>query len=156
MGDHASRHQSRMTDVSEQLIQSQRVAKYALAATTGDETAFARMSQSKRAFSSILKKQMSDFGNGAGSGKSPESLAVVNLDKTWNGFRPNIDAVLEGQVLIMAMAESTSLMSEVMPQLMEHTQDVTNTLVKQGASSTQVKLASNQSVLGQRIVNSLN
>jgi len=156
VGDQANRHQARMTDVSEQLIQSQRVAKYALAATTGDDTAFSRMSQSKKAFSSILKKQMNDFGNGAGSGKSPESQAVVHLDKTWNGFRPNIDAVLEGQVLIMAMAESTSLMSEVMPQLMEHTQDVTNTLVKQGASSAQVKLASNQSVLGQRIVNSLN
>ena len=152
VGEQASRHQSRMTDVSEQLIQSQRIAKYALAATTGDDAAFGKMAKSKQAFSGILKKQKTDFG----PGESPESRAMANLDKNWNGFRSNIDAVLEGRVLISAMAESTSLMSEVMPQLMEHTQDVTNTLVKQGASSKQVKLASNQSVLGQRIVNSMN
>jgi twitching motility protein PilJ len=156
VGEQASRHQSRMTDVSEQLIQSQRIAKYALAATTGDNAAFGKMAKSEKAFSGILKKQMADFGDGSVSGESPESQALANLDNNWNGFRSNIDAVLEGQVLITAMAESTSLMSEVMPQLMEHTQDVTNTLVKLGSSPKQVKLASNQSVLGQRIVNSLN
>jgi len=40
--------------------------------------------------------------------------------------------------------------------LMEHTQDIANILVKKGASARQVRLASQQAVLGQRIVNSLN
>ena len=153
VGDQASRHQSRMTDVSEQLVLSQQIAKYALAATTGDVAAFDKMGDSRNTFNNILEKQLADFGD---AGDTPESLALVNLDNHWHGFHYNIDAVLQGQVLIMAMTESTSLMSEVMPQLMEHTQDVTNTLVKQGASSKQVKHASNQSVLAQRIVNSMN
>jgi twitching motility protein PilJ len=156
VGEQASKHQSRMADVSEQLILSQQIAKYALAATTGDTAAFGKMDKSKNAFSRLLQKQMDDFGNSAGTGGTEEGMALANLDTRWRGFRSNIDAVVEGQVLIMATVESTSLMAEVMPQLMEHTQDVTNTLVKQGASSTQVKLASSQSVLGQRIVNSLN
>lgn len=156
VGDQASRHQSRMADVSEQLVLSQQIAKYALAATTGDVAAFDKMGYSRNTFNNILEKQLADFGDAGDAGDTPESLALVNLDNHWHGFHYNIDAVLQGQVLIMAMTESTSLMSEVMPQLMEHTQDVTNTLVKQGASSKQVKLASNQSVLAQRIVNSMN
>jgi twitching motility protein PilJ len=64
--------------------------------------------------------------------------------------------VLDGQFLILAMTEATGLMNEVMPQLMEHTQDIVDTLVKDGASAEQVSLASRQAVLGQRIVNSLN
>jgi len=156
VGEQASTHQSRMTEVSEQLVLSQRIAKYALAAATGDTNAFEKMGKSKSAFGGILERQMRDFGDVSGQGGTDESVALTNLENHWLGFRHNIDAVLEGQVLIMAMAESTALMSEVMPQLMEHTQDVTNTLVKEGASSEQVKLASTQSVLGQRIVNSLN
>ena len=153
VGDQASRHQSRMTDVSEQLVLSQQIAKYALAATTGDVAAFDRMSDSRNTFNNILEKQLADIGD---AGDTPDSLALVNLDNHWHGFHYNIDAVLQGQILILAMTESTSLMSEVMPQLMEHTQDVSNTLIKQGASSQQVKLASTQSVLAQRIVNSMN
>jgi twitching motility protein PilJ len=47
-------------------------------------------------------------------------------------------------------------MGEVMPQLMEHTQGIVNELMKSDASAKQVRLASQQAVLGQRIVNSLN
>jgi twitching motility protein PilJ len=64
--------------------------------------------------------------------------------------------VLDGKFLIMAMAESTTVVNEVMPQLNEHTQDIVDTLVKEGASASQVSLASRQMVLSQRIVNSLN
>jgi twitching motility protein PilJ len=43
-----------------------------------------------------------------------------------------------------------------MPQLLGHTQDIVDILVKNGASVEQVRLASHQAVLVQRIVNSLN
>ena len=154
--DQTATDQSRIADVSEQLVLSQQMAKYALAAITGDTNSFEKMGKSRDTFSSILDKQMADYGDGSGASASLESAALVTLDNRWHGFRYNINAVLDGQFLIMAMAESTTLMSEVMPQLMEHTQDVVDILVKQGATSRQVKLAANQAVLGQRIVNSLN
>ena len=156
VGKQVEQDQARQADVGEQLVLSQRIAKYALAATTGDSDAFNKMETSKNEFGQILGKQMSEFGESTGESKTPESAALIKLDNRWSGFRYNIDAVLEGQFLIMAMTEATSLMSEIMPQLMEHTQGIVNELMKTDASAEQVRLASQQAVLGQRIVNSLN
>ncbi|MFW2439652.1 MAG: methyl-accepting chemotaxis protein [Arenicellales bacterium] len=148
--------QARLADVGEQLVLSQRIAKYALSSSTGDIGSFARLESSKNNFSAILDAQMSDYGDGTGLSETAENMALINLDNRWSGFRYNIDEVLEGQILIMAMAEATSLMNEVMPQLMEHTNGIVDELMKNGASAAQVRLATEQSVLGQRIVNSLN
>ena len=148
--------QSRLSDVGEQLVLSQRIAKYALSSTTGDMDAFTRLETSKNKFSSMLDAQMTDYGDGTGVSETPENLALINMDNRWSGFRYSIDEVLEGQFLIMAMAEATSLLNEVMPQLMEHTNGIVDELMKDGASAKQVRLATEQAVLGQRIVNSLN
>ena len=148
--------QARLADVGEQLVLSQRIAKYALSSSTGDTDSFARLEASKNKFSAILDTQMSDYGDTSGLNESHESMALINLDNRWSGFRNNIDEVLEGQFLIMAMSEATSLMNEVMPQLMEHTNAIVDELMKDGASAAQVRLATEQAVLGQRIVNSLN
>jgi twitching motility protein PilJ len=156
VGEQASTDQMRLANVNEELVLSQQVAKFALAATSGNTEAFASMKKSKNRFTEILDQQMKDFGDPTGAGDSPDSLALVNLDNRWSGFRHNIDAVLDGQFLILAMAEATKLMNEVMPQMMDLNQDVVDTLVKQGASATQVSLAARQAMLGQRIVNSLN
>ena len=156
VGKQVELDQARLADVGEQLVLSQRVAKYALAATTGDSDAFSKMESSKNEFTTILDQQMSDFGDSSGESGTPESMALINLENRWSGFRYNINEVLEGQFLIIAMTEATSLMSEVMPQLMEHTQGIVNELMKSDASAEQVRLASQQAVLGQRIVNSLN
>lgn len=156
VGKQAEKDQIRQADVGEQLVLSQRLAKYALAATSGDVEAFESMSKSKQRFTEIMEKQIGDYGGKLGESDVPESIALTDLHNIWSGFRYSIDAVLDGQFLIMAMAEATNLMSEVMPQLMEHTQDIADTLVRSGADAEQVRLASQQAVLGQRIVNSLN
>jgi twitching motility protein PilJ len=156
VGHQAGIDQARLADVGEQLVLSQRIAKYALSSTTGDMDAFTSLELSKNKFSAILEAQMSDYGDGTAVSETPENLALINLDNRWSGFRYNIDEVLEGQILIMAMAEATSLMNEAMPQLMEHTRGIVDELMKDGASAEQVRLATKQAVLGQRIVNSLN
>jgi twitching motility protein PilJ len=156
VGKQATIDQVRLADVAEELVLSQRIAKYALAATRGDTDAFDRMQASKQEFSSILDKQKASFGSAATNDPAPEQQALGSLAERWGGFRSNIDEVLEGRVLILATAEATRLVNEVMPQLMEHTQDVVDELVKNGDSARQVRLAMQQAVLGQRIVNSLN
>jgi twitching motility protein PilJ len=148
--------QTRLADVGEQLVLSQRIAKYALSATTGETDAFARLETSKNKFSAILDTQMADYGDGTGMSDTAENLALVDLDNRWSGFRNNIDKVLEGQFLITAMAEATNLMNELMPQLMEHTSGIVDELMKNGASAAEVRLATEQAVRVQRIVNSLN
>jgi twitching motility protein PilJ len=152
VGKHVSVDQSRLADVSEQLVLSQQVAKFALAATSGDSEAFSSMEKSRNRFNQIIDEQVRDFG----AGNSAEGKALADLENRWKGFRANIDTVLDGQFLILAMTEASNLMNEVMPQLMEHTQAIVDTLVKEGAGAEQVSLASRQAVLGQRIVNSLN
>jgi len=156
VGHQVETDQAWLSDVGEQLVLSQRIAKYALSSSTGDTDSFAKLESSKNKFSEILDKQMSDYGDGTELSETPQSLALINLDNRWSGFRYNIDEVLEGQFLIMAMSEATSLMNEVMPQLMEHTSGIVDELMKNGASAAQVRLATEQAVLGQRIVNSLN
>jgi twitching motility protein PilJ len=156
VGRQAGADQSRQASVGEQLVLSQQIAKFALAATTGDTEAFSGMEKSRDHFTRIIDDQVKDFGDGAGAGATPEKSALTSLAQQWSGFRNNIDAVLGGRFLILAMTEATLLMNEVMPQMMEHTQAIVDTLVKEGASAEQVSLASHQAVLGQRIVNSLN
>jgi twitching motility protein PilJ len=156
VGHQVETDQAWLSDVGEQLVLSQRIAKYALSSSTGDTDSFAKLESSKNKFSEILDKQMSDYGDDTELSETPQSLALINLDNRWSGFRYNIDEVLEGQFLIMAMSEATSLMNEVMPQLMEHTSGIVDELMKNGASAAQVRLATEQAVLGQRIVNSLN
>jgi twitching motility protein PilJ len=148
--------QARFADASEQMVLSQSLAKYALAATTGDTDAFAELEKSRDRFTAIIDAQINDFGEASGKTGTPEFHALIDLDNRWRGFRYNINEVLEGQFLIMAITETTSLMNEAMPQLMEHTQGIADILVKNGASARQVRLASQQAVLVQRIVNSLN
>jgi twitching motility protein PilJ len=156
VGKQAENSQARLADVGEQMVLSQRVAKYALAASAGDVDAFGKMEAFKNEFTRILDRQKSDYGAGSPAANAAASQALTELDNRWRGFRYNIDEVLQGQFLIMAMTEATTLLNEVMPQLMGHTQDIVEILVKNGASVEQVRLASRQAVLVQRIVNSLN
>jgi twitching motility protein PilJ len=156
VGKQAESGQARLADVGEQMVLSQRVAKYALAASAGDVDAFGKMESFKNEFTRILDRQQSDYGAGAPAGDPAASEALAELEQRWRGFRYNIDEVLQGQFLIMAMTEATTLLNEVMPQLMGHTQDIVEILVNNGADVEQVRLASRQAVLVQRIVNSLN
>jgi twitching motility protein PilJ len=156
VGSQVETDRARFADASEQMVLSQSLAKYALAATSGDSDAFAKLETSRDRFTAIIDTQMNDLGEVSGNTDTPEFHALIDVENRWRGFRYNIDEVLEGQFLILAIAEATSLMNEAMPQLMEHTQDIADILVKNGASSRQVRLASQQAVLGQRIVNSLN
>ncbi|MCK5308338.1 MAG: hypothetical protein KAJ73_06975, partial [Zetaproteobacteria bacterium] len=156
VGNQVEITQARFADASEQMVLSQSLAKYALAATTGDTDAFAELEKSRDRFTAIIDAQMKDFGEASGKTGTPEFHALIDLDNRWRGFRYNINEALEGQFLIMAITEATSLMNEAMPQLMEHTQGIADTLAKNGASARQVRLASQQAVLVQRIVNSLN
>ena len=156
VGNQVEVGQARFADASEQMVLSQSLAKYALAAATGDTDAFAQLEASRDRFAEIIETQMSDFGETSGKTETSEFNAHGDLDNRWRGFLDNINEVLEGRFLVLATAEATSLMNEAMPQLMEHTEDIANTLVKSGASAEQVRLASKQAVLGQRIVNSLN
>ena len=66
VGSQVEIDQARFADASEQMVLSQSLAKYALAATTGDTDAFAKLETSRDRFTAIIDAQMNDFGETSG------------------------------------------------------------------------------------------
>jgi twitching motility protein PilJ len=141
----------------EQQVLSQRIAKYALEASSGNEAAFDQVIKYRERFSQTLD-YMRD-GN-AETGLPPTSGdALAALDDAaakWNSFRTSVDTVLNGKQLVLSVKETAGVINEFMPQLLSHYEDVVRILVKKGAGQDQVRIASRQLMLSQRIVNNLN
>lgn len=148
--------QQRLASTGEQKVLSQRIAKYTLAAAAGDYEAFEQLKQSKQRFDTILKGQLDGLETENTAADAAEYTAYSELDNVWRGFRYSVDEVLDGQILVLTVAEAASVTRNIMPELMQHTSGITDALVKNGASASQVMQASNLSVLGQRIVNNIN
>jgi twitching motility protein PilJ len=148
--------QQRLASTGEQKVLSQRIAKYTLAAATGDYEAFEQLKQSKQRFDVILEGQLDGLEAEKTAADATEYTAYSELENVWRGFRYSVDEVLDGQILVLTVAEAASVTRDIMPELMQHTRGITDALVKNGASASQVMQASNLSVLGQRIVNNIN
>ncbi len=148
--------QQRLASTGEQKVLSQRIAKYTLAASAGDYEAFEQLKQSRQRFDTILSGQHAGLETEKTAADAPEYAAFNRLDDVWRGFRHSVDEVLDGQILVLTVAEAASVTRDIMPELMQHTRGVADSLVKNDASAKQVMQASNLSVLGQRIVNNIN
>ena len=148
--------QERLANTGEQKVLSQRIAKYSLAASAGDYQAFEALERSKQRFADILIEQAAGLEAGKTAADAPEYQAYNELENIWRGFRYSVDEVLDGQILVLTVAEAASVTRDIMPELMQHTRGTAEALVKNGAGSRQVMQASNLSVLGQRIVNNIN
>jgi twitching motility protein PilJ len=155
VGNQAETDQRNLEAIGEQQVLSQRIAKYALAASTGDSAAFDQLALTKNRFVSILAAQRAEFAPGAGLKGGPLVEAFVAFEKSWDGISRDINAVITGKDLLLAVAGTAKVMNEVMPALLENTEGVVDTLVENGASVSQVSLASRLSVIGQRIVNNI-
>jgi twitching motility protein PilJ len=155
VGNQAENDQRNLESIGEQQVLSQRIAKYALAASTGDSAAFDRLALTKERFATILTKQRAEFTPGAGANGSPLVGAFHAFETIWDGISRDIDEVINGKELLLAMAGTEKVMKEAMPALLENTEEVVGILVENGASASQVGLASRQSVLGQRIMNNI-
>ena len=155
VGNQAETDQRNLEAIGEQQVLSQRIAKYALAASTGDSAAFDQLALTKNRFVSILAAQRAEFAPGAGLKGGPLVEEFVAFEKSWDGISRDINAVITGKDLLLAVAGTAKVMNEVMPALLENTEGVVDTLVENGASVSQVSLASRLSVIGQRIVNNI-
>ena len=156
VNNQAELDQQRLASTGEQKVLSQRIAKYTLAASAGDYEAFEQLEQSKQRFNEILGQQIAGLEAKKTATDKLEFVAYNELENVWRGFRYSVDEVLDGQILVLAVAEAASVTRDIMPELMQNTQGIADTLVRNGASASHVMQASNLSVLGQRIVNNIN
>ncbi|UCC56674.1 MAG: type IV pili methyl-accepting chemotaxis transducer N-terminal domain-containing protein [Gammaproteobacteria bacterium] len=156
VGNQSELDQQRLSWTGEQQVLSQRIAKYALAAANGDSEAFASLEESKRRFRDILASENNEFEASERYRHTPEFHAYGGLSKVWDGFSSSVTEVVNGQILVLSVAETASLTRQIMPELMQHTQGLVDKLVSNNASSAQIRQASHLSMLGQRIVNNIN
>ena len=155
VGNQAETDQRNLESIGEQQVLSQRIAKYALAASTGDSVAFDRLTLTKERFVSVLATQRDEFTSDAAVKGGPLSEAFLAFETSWDGISSDIDAVINGKEQLLAVAGTAKVMNEVMPPLLENSEEVVGILLENGASASQVSLASRLSVLGQRIVNNI-
>ncbi len=155
VGNQAETDQRNLESIGEQQVLSQRIAKYALAASTGDSSAFDQLALTKERFARILAVQRTEFTSGAAVKGGSLIEAFMAFEASWDGISRDIETVNNGKEQLLAIAGTAQMMNEVMPPLLENAEEVVGILVENGASASQVSLASRLSVLGQRIVNNI-
>ncbi|HFD80123.1 MAG TPA: chemotaxis protein [Gammaproteobacteria bacterium] len=142
---------------SEEEVLSQQIAKYALEASSGVDSAFPKLSRYRNRFDTILGYQRN--GNEeTGLPPAPEAVAseLKELETAWSGFRNSTDLVLGGRETITAVSEIGQVINDLMPKLQAYDEEVVDILLDSKADRNTVNLASRQLMLSQRIANNVN
>jgi twitching motility protein PilJ len=138
-----------------QLLLSQQMATFSLSASSGNETAFDRLLQSRIKFDDILNTYHSgDAVTDPLSKKLQVELATVESD--WGSYRNNIEIILNGRKAITEVRELYQVIDSFIPQMLTYSDEVVGVLIKKDSSPRQIYLATRQMMLSQRIKNNLN
>lgn len=142
---------------SEQQILSQRIAKYALEASTGQKAAFEQLAYYRDRFVKTLSHERNGYEL---TGLPPSSELVeqdlVALENAWSGFSENIAFVLGGQDTVVQVAEVGRVINDLMPKLQAKDEEIVSALLDSDVDKEVVNLASRQLMLSQRIANNVN
>jgi len=155
VGDKRATLQRHVELSASQLLLSQQMATFSLSASSGNETAFDRLLQSRIRFDDILNVYHSGDGITAPLSKGLQTeLATVESD--WGVYRNNIEIILNGRKAITEVRELYQVIESFIPQMLTYSDEVVGVLIKKNASPRQVYLATRQMMLSQRIKNNLN
>ena len=137
---------------AEQRVASQKIAKYALAAASGDQASFAQLQESRDHLETLVK-ELKQGDPKAGLPPSPPEVSkdLKNLEDTWLELRQNADDILANQESVLLVREFVSVITEFVPQLQELSADVVSILVEGEAKPSQIATASEQLMLVERI-----
>ena len=138
-----------LSDIGDQRVLAQEIAKEASLAARGDLAAFPRLQKSRDQFDKILKRQ---------ARRIPEEAAkpMADLQKTWNQFRKDVDTILQRREVISTMREYIQGINEQIPTLLAMSDEVVATMTEQQAPADQVYIATRQLMLTQRISSNVN
>lgn len=81
---------------------------------------------------------------------------LSQLEQTWEHYRDKVDMILFGQRILADTQKHTQSIRETIPTLQNASEQIAKNLLKQDVPSRQIMLASQQSMLIQRIDNNLN
>jgi twitching motility protein PilJ len=145
-----------LTNAGEQRVLSQTMSRFAIEASQGNETSFARLQRLRNEFETSFNAL--NLGDPAtGFDKSPQEVGI-QLDAvgaTWADYRDNIDAILQRQDAILSLGQSVQAISDNIPNLLALSDEVVGILIETGAAPQQIYIASRQLMLTQRIANNV-
>jgi twitching motility protein PilJ len=138
--------------VAEQQVLGQKIAKYALEASTGDQTSFDRLRQGRDRFITLTD----ELRNGAPDVGLPPVPASVSaplreVDNRWLALRAYIDDILGNQQSILSIREFVEVINGTVPLFQDVSEQVVNALIAVKADQQQVFVASRQLMLAQRL-----
>jgi len=141
----------------EQRVLSQRVAKYTLAASTGDMKAFGSLRETRDRFDQILL-ELKQGSKKDGLPAHPAEVApqIEGVEQVWLTLQTNTDAVLAGKDAILLVREYVNVITETVLKLQQLTAEVVEGLVQHKALPQQIYIASELPMLAQRIGNDSN
>jgi len=155
VGDKRATLQRHVELSASQLLLSQQMATFSLSASSGNETAFDRLLQSRTRFDEILNAYHSGDAVTAPLSKKLQT-ELVTVESDWGSYRNNIEIILNGRKAITEVRELYQVIDSFIPQMLTYSDEVVGVLIKKDASPRQVYLATRQMMLSQRIKNNLN
>ena len=138
--------------VSEQQVLSQKVAKYALESSAGDQASFERLRTARDRFI-VLLDELKAGAPDAGLPASPEAMQeeLRQTENRWLALRAYVDEILGNQSAILSIREFVQVINAATPQLQQASEDVVRILVRSQAEPQQIYVASRQLMLAQRL-----
>jgi hypothetical protein len=145
--------------VGETLMHSQRLAKAAPNAVSGNAEAFEQLSESQEALSASFALMMEGGQRGTGSVRQVSDSVMPDLEaagKTWESTKASATQLLSHKELLLTLASLRGQINSVNPQLLENTQIVASQKVQSGAPAREVSAAGDLVMLTQRIGKNVN
>ncbi|MDJ0738920.1 MAG: methyl-accepting chemotaxis protein [Gammaproteobacteria bacterium] len=143
--------------VSEQQVLGQKIAKYALEASSGDEASFERLRGSRDRFITLMN-ELKTGDPDAGLPATPPRMdgPLRALEDRWLALRAYVDEILLNQKSILSIGEFVEVINTSIPRLQKQSEDVVRILIKAKADQQQVYVATRQLMLAQRLQDNVN
>jgi len=142
---------------AEQQVLAQKIAKFALEASRGNEESFAALRNTRDRFTQLLD-ELKNGSESVGLPPSPAAAggALREVENRWLELRAFADEILISQEGILSIDEFVGVINEFIPQLQEASDQVVRLLVKAQADQRQIYVGARQLMLAQRIENNVN
>ena len=147
-------YRDRLALANDLRLLSQRLATNSLEAATGSERAFSELPTLRENFESRLERIRV---GGDGLQPLPEALEddMTRVEREWSAYRDNVNTVILGQPDIERITEFSDAVAEFSPELARLSDAVVRRMTRVEAPPDQIYVAARQTMLIQRIANSL-
>lgn len=142
---------------SELRVLSQRIAKNATEAASGNQDAFGLLQKSRSEFAqnwTLIKD--GDPANGLQGSPKIAAEEISRVGKMWDIVSANAKNIIEGEGAVLDLHEVARKLNETIPQLQLEYNDVVEILIQSKASPTQIAKAQEQVWIAERIARSVN